>query len=261
MADQQSVQAILETTRTLIVSSAMGTTGAVGTTGSPPATTSGTPSPPPSTTGNPFGTSTFCSKYAAALGLSQYNLVSAVVNATTVKLVTPPSPNKIYFDGTKPPGSTNFLDPNNAAQLVALQQGLVAFFGQMGVLGCNDPAFPAYTGPTDMKALHAPMMITQSDSDAFNQALVSTIQGFGVTNPTDIGAVNSLLAGQAPNIISGFSATPAAGPPSGASSNVLQPWQIGVIAAVGLSVLVAVIVTIVCCIRRQGKEGGQYVAF
>jgi len=182
--------------------------------------------------------------------MTQYALLSYVVNATVVGVVAPGSPNRVYFNGVKPPGSVNFLDPTNAAAFTNLFQHLVQFFGQ--ALGCNDPTFPAYAGNPNLQAVHAPMMISMSDSDAFNSVLIGVLASAGVT-ASDQAFVQSYLNSQTSNIVSSGAAQP---PTSG-----LQPWQIGVIAAVGLAVVVAIIVTVVCCIRRQGKEGGQYVAF
>jgi truncated hemoglobin YjbI len=46
---------------------------------------------------------------------------------------------------------------------------LVGFFGASSKLGCTSAGFPAYTGVTNMRALHASMFINQSMWDAFTE--------------------------------------------------------------------------------------------
>jgi len=211
LADQATVQTILETTRTLIVvpqgaqppptttgSTPVTTGGPSSTTGTPttgtPTTgtpTTGTPTTGTPTTGTP-STPTFCNKYATAKQLTQQQLVAAVIDGVVQILVAPGSVNLKYFNGTQPAGSLNFLLPTSAAALSNLKLHLVAFFGQMGVLGCDDPTFPRYTGQT-LQQIHAPMGITQSDNDAFTAAVLATLMSAGVTSQTDLNAVSSLL--------------------------------------------------------------------
>jgi len=116
-----------------------------------------------------------CEKYAAALGLNQTALMENVVLNVVLAEVTNPRI-VIYFNGTKPPGSTNFL--NNQAALNNLLDGLVAFFG--AALGCNAPTFPKYTGPQDMRALHQPMGIGKTDFNLFNDIFVNKLAMLGV---------------------------------------------------------------------------------
>lgn len=87
-----------------------------------------------------------CPKYAKALGVSQTTLMTTVVTAVVTKEVGDPTIVG-FFNGTSPPGSTNFL--TSKPDFDRLAGGLVAFFG--AALGCDDPAFPKYTGVTDMK--------------------------------------------------------------------------------------------------------------
>jgi hypothetical protein len=56
-----------------------------------------------------------CTKYSNALNLTNKVLVRTVVNGVVGTLVAVGTPTKAYFDGTFPAGSTNFLDPQNAA--------------------------------------------------------------------------------------------------------------------------------------------------
>jgi hypothetical protein len=49
-----------------------------------------------------------------------------------------------YFNGQKPAGSMNFLNPKNKLALDGLANGLVAFFGT--ALGCSDETIPPYGG-------------------------------------------------------------------------------------------------------------------
>jgi len=280
LADQATVQTILETTRTLIVvpqgaqppptttgSTPVTTGGPSSTTGTPttgtPTTgtpTTGTPTTGTPTTGTPTtgtpSTPTFCNKYATAKQLTQQQLVAAVIDGVVQILVAPGSVNLKYFNGTQPAGSLNFLLPTSAAALSNLKLHLVAFFGQMGVLGCDDPTFPRYTGQT-LQQIHAPMGITQSDNDAFTAAVLATLMSAGVTSQTDLNAVSSLLTSVSPQIVSsGSSSSTTPSPVSG-----LTTWQIGVIAAVGVAVIIAVVVVIICCIKRGKGETSNYVAF
>jgi len=260
-ADRSSVLAVLETTRAgIVVPSSTGTV-----TGNPstnPSTTSTTPATSVSTgmatsSGSATGVTTggaptFCSKYAQMLGITQQALVGSVVDGTVGKVTAPSSINKKYFDGTKPPSSTDFTNPLNNAKLGALRLSLIAFFGQAGVLGCNEIGFPKYVGPADLTALHAPMGISRAEFDAFNADLISVMETAGVSSgdrTTVLGVLESTSSAITPG-----SSTP--------SSTGLQGLHIGIIGGVGAAVVIAIIVVIVCCVTNRGKGGEKnYVAF
>jgi len=134
---------------------------------------------------------TFCDKYAFALNLTDVALVTSVVGATVTAVVAPTSPIKIFFDGTQPAGSLNFLDPANGAALTALENGLVAFFGMAGVLGCTDEGYPTYTGGT-LASIHQPMMINDTQFDFFVTSLLNVLTADKVA-AGDVAAVNAVL--------------------------------------------------------------------
>jgi len=138
---------------------------------------------------------TICEKYSAALGVNQTTLMKTVVSAIVVNEV---SNSKIvqFFDGTKPPGSINFLA--DTEQFNRLAGGLVAFFG--AALGCKAPGFPKYNGPSDMKALHQPMGIGKTEFDLFNDIFIETLAGLGV-DFGDQRTIRMVLDGFAPAII------------------------------------------------------------
>jgi len=130
---------------------------------------------------------TICEKYAGALKLSQIQLMNTIVNKIVQNEVADPLV-RLFFDGTAPPGSTNFL--NNTGALTGLASSLVSFFG--GALGCNDPTFPKYTGDTDMKRVHARMPIDQDTFSRFNAIFVQTLRSLGVVE-SDLSTINGLL--------------------------------------------------------------------
>ena len=126
-----------------------------------------------------FSQDSICDKYSQALNLNNSALVTTVVNGVVQKLVGPGAAlTKKYFDGTKPAGSTNFLDPRNAAALADLVGSLVRFFGQ--ALGCSDGTIKPYTGPA-MDKVHQPMGINLFESIAFNDAVVAVLAAAGVS--------------------------------------------------------------------------------
>jgi len=104
---------------------------------------------------------------------------------------------KKYFDGTKPPGSTNFLDEANGAALRSLVKSLVEFFGV--ALGCTDGTIAKYTGPS-MSKVHQPMTINTKEFSFFNTEVVAVMAVAGVT-PADQGTVRSLLNGLNTDIV------------------------------------------------------------
>jgi len=138
---------------------------------------------------------TICPKYAKiATGGNQTALMFTVVNRIVSNelarpLILP------FFDGTTPPGSTNFL--TNQAAFNHLLTGLVAFFGS--ALGCSEPGFPIYQGP-DMKTVHKFMPIDRDLLDLFNDVFVSVLPGFGV-DVFDQSTIRGLLNSFAPAIV------------------------------------------------------------
>lgn len=133
-----------------------------------------------------------CPKYAKALGVSQVQLMNAIVGAVVQAELMDPAL-KVFFDGTKPPGSTDFTASQSDFQRLA--NGLVTFFGR--ALGCTDPAnvkkrFPPYTGKEDMKALHNPMGIGLVEFTKFNDIFINTLANLGVDS-TDQALIRAVL--------------------------------------------------------------------
>jgi len=124
---------------------------------------------------------TFCDFYSAATGKSQLQLLNDVVGGVISKLVADSSPVLKYFNGVKPPGSINYLDPNNAPLLTRLQNHIVQFFGAPFALSCSDPSFPPYAGNPDMAAVHKHMGINDAEFDFFNEQVIAVIAGAGVS--------------------------------------------------------------------------------
>jgi len=137
---------------------------------------------------------TLCQKYSRALGLTQIQLMTTVVSAVVADEVADPHI-RLFFDGTLPPGSTNFLNNTNAFN--ALAGGLIAFFG--GALGCNDPGFPKYTG-ANMAVVHSRMPIDRDTFEKFNSIFIGTLAKLGVS-AEDQGAIGGVLATFAGQIV------------------------------------------------------------
>jgi len=135
---------------------------------------------------------TFCAKYARILNLPQLKLMEVVIDAVVVRLVAATSPVLIYFNGVKPPGSVNFLDAANGGLLDILKAHLVQFFGQQGILSCDDPTFPKYAGNPNLKQVHEFMKITESEFDYFNTQIITVLNASGV-EPEDLNTVLALL--------------------------------------------------------------------
>jgi len=131
-----------------------------------------------------------CDYYAAALNITQLQLVTTVVQNTVVRVaVTPNDFTQQYFNGSFPPGSFDYLA--NTTAVSALEGRLVAFFGQQGVLSCSDPTFPAYVGP-NMTYVHRNMAIEETHFDYFNDQLIAVVAQAGVT-PADQASIRSIL--------------------------------------------------------------------
>lgn len=133
-------------------------------------------------------------------------LEKVVLDLFTFGAVTPPAPLKKYFDGTQPPGSTDFVGNQQAAgQLVA---GLVKWFGTN--LGCSDNSIDVY-GPGEeqpnMKTVHQFMDITEPEFNAFNDKLVELLKNVGGTgaglNMDNADKVRAFLDLTAPDICAG----------------------------------------------------------
>jgi hypothetical protein len=94
-------------------------------------------------------TLSICDRYSIASDKTdQTNWIQGIVVGVFTAITTgPPNDDLRYFNGAFPhflPVSTNFTDPNKAAALGALVNGLVAFFGGSQALGCssfNSPLF------------------------------------------------------------------------------------------------------------------------
>jgi len=123
----------------------------------------------------------FCDFYATALGVDQLALMQKVVGDVIQRLVADSSPVKKYFDGVKPPGSINYLDPNNAPILTRLRDHIVQFFGAPFALSCMDPSFPPYVGNPDMAQVHQRMGISDAEFDFFNQQVLAVTAAAGVS--------------------------------------------------------------------------------
>jgi len=138
---------------------------------------------------------TLCQKYSQALGVTQVQLMTSVVSAVVTAEVSD-TRIRLFFDGTLPPGSTNFL--NNTSELTRLANNLVAYFG--AALGCNDASFPRYMGNPDMKAVHMKMPIDYDTFDRFNSLFVGVLRKLGVDS-NDASAIGAMLESFAPKIV------------------------------------------------------------
>jgi len=136
-----------------------------------------------------FAQDNICEKYSKALKKTNKQLVEVIISETVKKIVAPDSSIKIYFDGTKPADSTNFLDPANAAKLVALEESLVRFFG--AALQCPDGTIGSYNG-RPMAKVHQIMGISVHDFVFFNDQVIGVLNATGVTEIDQV-AVRILL--------------------------------------------------------------------
>jgi truncated hemoglobin YjbI len=132
----------------------------------------------------------FCDKYSRLLGVTNEALVSNVVGDVFVNLTKPNADLLEFFDGTTPPGSTDFTDPANSAATNKLAANLVAFFGI--ALGCPDPAFPKYNGNPDMKVVHQNIPIGQAEFDSFNNLVIAVMAQKGVSKEDQAAALGVL---------------------------------------------------------------------
>jgi len=139
-----------------------------------------------------------CDKYSGTG--SNAALLATVVDGVVGKLVATGAITKPYFDGTKPAGSTNFLDPNNSAKLAALKQSIVNFL--YAPLGCSkdSPALVYSGAPLD--SVHHPRGISQAEEDFFVQSVHDVLTGAGVTT-ADADAVSAVVHTLDSQIVSG----------------------------------------------------------
>jgi len=138
---------------------------------------------------------TICEKYSMALGVNQVQLMTTIVTAVVTAEVSDPAV-KLFFDGTLPPGSINFL--NNQTAFGRLAANLIAFFG--AAIGCNDANFPAYRGNKDMKAVHRFMPIDYDTFEMFNTIFIGALAKLGVDGG-DQAAIRGVLDSFAGSII------------------------------------------------------------
>jgi len=138
------------------------------------------PIPPP-----PAATS-ICDKYSGT-GTNQA-LLETVVDKVVTELVATDAPTRRYFDGTTPPGSTNFL--TNTQRLTDLKMHLVQFF--FGGLGCTKDKPALVYGGADMKTVHQAMGIAPGDQNYFVMSVHKVLVSLGVSEADAI-AVDSVL--------------------------------------------------------------------
>jgi len=134
------------------------------------------------------GKDSICDKYSTLLKVTNKQLVTNVVVGTFGKITAKDAPTLIYFNGVKPPGSTDFINKNKD-QLKGLVDGLVSFFGM--ALGCSDGSISPYTGGS-LRSVHKKMMITLPDFLFFNRQVVSVLKIAGVSTMDAI-AVDKVL--------------------------------------------------------------------
>jgi len=141
---------------------------------------------------------TICDRYSSALKVSNKDLVQPVVLKVFQAVTADTSPIKKYFDGRKPPGSLNFLNPKNKVSLDGLVNGLTTFFG--AALGCSDETIPPYGGPT-LKNVHKRMSINEMEFNFFNIAVINVLRASGVAQ-ADLVSVLKVLNGTKADIVS-----------------------------------------------------------
>jgi len=131
---------------------------------------------------------TICDKYSDALKLTNKQLVTSVVAGTFGKITATGSIIQKYFNGIKPPGSTDYLGKDKD-QLPGLVNGLVTFFGE--ALGCTDGTIGKYTGAS-MKVVHGKMGININEFIFFNKNLLGILLSSGVSMG-DVRTVETVL--------------------------------------------------------------------
>jgi len=146
---------------------------------------------------NNFQAISICEKWATAANTSQLQLIQGAVLSVFGNLTASNSPALPFFNGVTPCLSRNFI--TNLLNQASLAQRLTEFFGQ--VLGCSDPAFPAYDGTpvSGMESFHSAMPITSALFNQFVSALVAYVQtnlatAVGPTLSDDINTVAAFFA-------------------------------------------------------------------
>jgi hypothetical protein len=127
-----------------------------------------------------FASNSLCDKYSKALGFTNLQLITAVVQGTEQGLLANAT-TAPFFTGKRPTGSTNFSA--GGAPLQSLTDGLVKFFGK--ALGCTDGTIQPYTGLA-LDVIHANMGVDNNTFDIFNTILLSVTSGAGVTAPDNL---------------------------------------------------------------------------
>jgi len=191
---------------------------------------------------------TICEKYQYILKMNQTAVMYAFVLKVAGIQVTDP-PIEIYFNGVKPPGSTNFLAQNaqGLADRTRHFADLVAFFGK--AIGCDDPTFPTYVGVTDQRALHQRMMIPAADFVEFVNNFITGMtevgldQGDGVTIRAYLNSFQSDIVYQPTN------STPSTkGSTSGTSNWDLYGRTVLVGCIAGIVLIIGILATLFECV-------------
>ena len=172
-----------------------------------------------------------CNYYSTALNISNSDLMTTLVNQLVG--VALGSPLAIYFNGTKPAGSTNFA--TNTAAATTLVNHLVQFFAMPVAFNCTDGTIGAYEGRTDMAAVHQPMQIGMAESTAFNDALIGVLASNGVTQ-ADQTATRTLLNSFSSAIV--YQGTPST-PTTPQAATPKSSGAASVVASAGLVALAA----------------------
>jgi len=139
-----------------------------------------------------------CDRYSKALKISNKELVEPVILKVFGAATADSSIIKKYFDGRKPPGSVNYLNPKNKLALDGLVNGLTTFFGD--ALGCSDETIAPYGGPT-MRNVHRRMLINEMEFNFFNAAVITVLKNSGVAQ-RDLISVLKILNGTKGDIVS-----------------------------------------------------------
>jgi hypothetical protein len=138
-----------------------------------------------------------CNKYTKMLKKSNQELIDIVFNAAFGAVVADPL-QVPFFNGTKPPGSTNFF--TNAAKLTKLKADFGAFLGRADVLGCTDITFPlANIDFAGLKAVHAAMPIDTAVFNAFNDDIIRGLTPLGL-HAADLITIRKVLNSTEPLI-------------------------------------------------------------
>jgi plastocyanin len=155
---------------------------------------------------------TFCEKYAAALNVSQPELIGDVItdvfgNVTADQVILP------WFNGSNGVKGRAFVGPNASASISTLANKLINFFGL--ALGCNDSAFfnsGMYSASTtgissNMTAFHATFQVAVSKLpyELFNIHILKVMHDYGVA-AADLYSVSQVLdTFRGPGLVGGSS--------------------------------------------------------